>query len=170
MNWDALGAIGELIGAIAVVATLVYLALQIRFSRIGAADISRHSRANGVRENLLAMSSDPLLRKNWVAASGLKDEYGRLSESLNTDIDGAFQIDFMCQSWMWLHWGQFSSTTTEDDLEELGHLIGMFYSNPPMSICWNESPFEKGMLEPRFVEFVNQAVENHRALKQPDDT
>ena len=30
MNWDALGAIGEIVGAIAVVATLAYLAVQIR--------------------------------------------------------------------------------------------------------------------------------------------
>ena len=30
MNWDAVGAIGEIIGAVAVVATLYYLALQIR--------------------------------------------------------------------------------------------------------------------------------------------
>ena len=32
MNWDAAGAIGELIGAPAVVITLIYLALQIRHS------------------------------------------------------------------------------------------------------------------------------------------
>ena len=30
MNWDALGAIGEIIGAIAVLATLYYLAKQIK--------------------------------------------------------------------------------------------------------------------------------------------
>ena len=30
MNWDAIGAIGEIIGAIAVVSTLFYLAVQIR--------------------------------------------------------------------------------------------------------------------------------------------
>ena len=30
MNWDAIGAVGELVGAIAVVITLVYLAIQIR--------------------------------------------------------------------------------------------------------------------------------------------
>ena len=30
MNWDAIGAIGEIDGAIAVVATLFYLAAQIR--------------------------------------------------------------------------------------------------------------------------------------------
>jgi len=33
MNWDAAGAIGEIVGAIAVVATLLYVALQMRESR-----------------------------------------------------------------------------------------------------------------------------------------
>ena len=32
MNWEAIGAIGEIIGAIAVLATLLYLAQQIRQS------------------------------------------------------------------------------------------------------------------------------------------
>ena len=30
MNWEAVGAIGEVVGALAVVATLIYLASQIR--------------------------------------------------------------------------------------------------------------------------------------------
>jgi hypothetical protein len=33
MNWDAIGAIGEIVGAIAVVATLGYLAVQTRYAR-----------------------------------------------------------------------------------------------------------------------------------------
>ncbi len=33
MNWDALGAIAELIGGIAVLATLIYLSAQIRYAR-----------------------------------------------------------------------------------------------------------------------------------------
>ncbi len=32
MNWEALGAIGEVVGAVAVVATLIYLAAQIRLN------------------------------------------------------------------------------------------------------------------------------------------
>jgi hypothetical protein len=32
MNWDAIGAVGEMIGALAVVVTLAYLALQVRAS------------------------------------------------------------------------------------------------------------------------------------------
>ena len=33
MNWDALGAIAELIGAVTVISTLIYLALQVRHGR-----------------------------------------------------------------------------------------------------------------------------------------
>ena len=38
MNWDAIGAIAELIGAIAVLITLVFLTLQLRYSNY----ISQH--------------------------------------------------------------------------------------------------------------------------------
>jgi hypothetical protein len=30
MNWEAIGAVGEIVGAIAVIATLAYLAIQVR--------------------------------------------------------------------------------------------------------------------------------------------
>ena len=33
MNWDAIGAVGEIVGAFAVVVSLIYLALQIRQTR-----------------------------------------------------------------------------------------------------------------------------------------
>jgi hypothetical protein len=33
MNWEAIGAVGELVGALAVFATLIYLAVQVRHSR-----------------------------------------------------------------------------------------------------------------------------------------
>jgi hypothetical protein len=36
MRWDAVGAIGEILGALAVVATLFYLARQIRHNTIVA--------------------------------------------------------------------------------------------------------------------------------------
>jgi len=38
MNWDALGAVGEVVGALAVVLTLGYLAVQIRHSTKSAED------------------------------------------------------------------------------------------------------------------------------------
>ena len=162
MNWDTVAAVLEIASGIAVFISLMYLALQIRFARLAAADTSRTARAIGVRENVLAMANNSELRENWIKSSSLESVYEVLGGELKVSANGAIQIDHMCQSWMWLHWGQFSSTTTDDDLEELARLIGVFYSNPPMSICWNESPFDKGLVEDKFVEFVNEAVKSQQ--------
>lgn len=50
MNWDAISALGELTGAIAVVITLGYLALQTKAAREASGDANRLERSNGVRE------------------------------------------------------------------------------------------------------------------------
>jgi hypothetical protein len=49
MNWDAIGAIGEIIGAIAVVASLVYLATQIRQSTKVARSATRQAIAESAQ-------------------------------------------------------------------------------------------------------------------------
>ncbi len=69
MNWDAISAIFEAVGVIAVVISLLYLAFQIRFARLAAADTSRTARAIGVRENVLAMVNNTGLRENWIKSS-----------------------------------------------------------------------------------------------------
>jgi hypothetical protein len=58
MNWDAIGAIGEIVGAAAVFVSLVYLAVQIR-------NQNRESRVSAmheisVREALLPMASEDM--------------------------------------------------------------------------------------------------------------
>ena len=58
MNWDAISAISEAASGIAVVISLLYLAIQVRFARLAAADVSRTARSIGVRENVLAMANN----------------------------------------------------------------------------------------------------------------
>ena len=79
MNWDALGAIGELVSAVGVIGTLAYLALQIRGntkeSRLNAAaDISRDYSAY-----LQHITADAELSKLWwIAVDG---DYTSLTEA-----------------------------------------------------------------------------------------
>ena len=47
MNWEAIGVIAEVVGAVAVVATLTYLAVQIRTARIDAASTATYSAMEG---------------------------------------------------------------------------------------------------------------------------
>ena len=62
MNWEAIGAVGELVGALAVVMTLAYLALQIRqsntvaradaYSRVIDGHVRHHRALNASPESI----------------------------------------------------------------------------------------------------------------------
>ena len=161
MNWDAISAISESIGAVIVVVSLIYVATQIKFAKLAAADVSRHLRSNGVREMGLAMAANPDLRANWMAAGRLDKDYERLAERLGVNVDGAVQLDWIVTSWVWLHWGQYHSTTTKADINELEHLIGVFYSMPPISTIWKYGPYPKGLADEQFANFVETAVSKY---------
>lgn len=60
MSWDAAGAIGEITGAIAVVATLFYLAKQIRSQTDEARLSALHQMATGFREASIAFTSNDM--------------------------------------------------------------------------------------------------------------
>jgi hypothetical protein len=71
MNWEAIGAIGELIGAVAVVITLVYLAVQIRQNTM----VSRAATRQKVAQMAMAAGSDVAIN-------------GDLAELLVRDLEG----------------------------------------------------------------------------------
>ena len=56
MNWDAIGAIGEIVGALAVVVSLVYLASQIRAQNKEARITAMHDISVGYRDTLATVA------------------------------------------------------------------------------------------------------------------
>ena len=52
MNWDAIGAIGEIVGALAVVVSLVYLGVQIRAQNRESSMLAMHQISQGFRESI----------------------------------------------------------------------------------------------------------------------
>jgi len=158
MNWEAVGAIGEIVGATVVVITLAYFALQIRHAQQAAADVSRLNRGVGIRELLVRMISDDELRDAWLRSEGSADLYDRMADALGVPASLAGKIEHMCQCWWWLHWAHWASTKAERDIEDLRHVIATFYSRAPMSVVWELSP-NVGILDPEFVRFVDSALE-----------
>jgi len=158
MTWDEVTAIFEIASGIAVFISLMYLAFQIRFARLAAADTSRTARSIGVRENVLAMANNSELRENWMKSSGLISVYEKLGAEINISADGAIQVDNMCQCWMWLHWGQYKSIKTPEDLNELENIVSVFYTTPPMLNCWRKSPYGSKVFDEDFVRFVDGAI------------
>lgn len=81
MNWDAIGAIGEVVGAVAVVASLVYLARQIRQN---SSLVEQSALATGAEAAALSaghgadafrrIASDPELSRIWRVGTTRPDE------------------------------------------------------------------------------------------------
>lgn len=157
--------IGEIIAAVAVVLTLGYLALQVRHAKLVAADVNRHYRAEGIREILLATATDPAFAQLWMKSTPFQSVYDDIAKELNITPDEAKQVDFIGVYWMWLHWGQYASITTQADLAELEHLISELYSVPPQSVSWKRSPWGRPLLDKSFVDFVDGAIRKRQQLE-----
>ena len=158
MNWEAIGAIGEIVGALAVVLTLGYLANQVRHAKEAAADTNRLERSKGVRDMMLASASDSDLRENLTKGLLLSDYYDEIASKLNMSSNEAASFDWAMLYWFWLHWGQYASTTKDSDVEELRNVIRGFYSNPGVQLCWEKSPWARPVLEKGFVKFVDEIL------------
>lgn len=71
MNWDAVGAIGETVGAVGVVITLVYLAIQIRSATLASRVASKLAAAGMYTEFLKTLIDSPEI--NDIFLRGRKD-------------------------------------------------------------------------------------------------
>jgi len=65
MNWEAIGAVGEIIGAIAVVVSLVYLASQLRQGNELAKENAYRALQHAIDESMTELNRDPELHKLW---------------------------------------------------------------------------------------------------------
>lgn len=61
MNWEAIGAIGEMIAAAAVVVTLVFLSIQLRANSAALRAQTKQSLADNVQDRFLATATSPEL-------------------------------------------------------------------------------------------------------------
>lgn len=71
MNWEAFGAIGEVIGATAVVVSLIYVSLQVRAGLMGLQTTTRVSVFQSLVDWNSAIMADPRLA--WIFQAGCVD-------------------------------------------------------------------------------------------------
>jgi len=65
MNWDAAGALGEIVGALAVVISLAYLAIQVRQNTAAIAAQAAHEALAAVRELNQHLMVNPPMARVW---------------------------------------------------------------------------------------------------------
>ena len=93
MNWEAIGAIAEAVGAAGVIASLVYLGTQIRSNTRAAKATAYQQTLTGGRDINLAAIANPGLFETMVRRWGLTDQ-----EEIDKTREGLF-FDIAMHNW-----------------------------------------------------------------------
>jgi hypothetical protein len=155
VNWDAIGAIGEILGAAAVVASLAYLAVQIRQNTRSVRSSSFHAVADSFNQLNSALASDRELARI----------FRRGSEDLTQlDVDEHTQFTYFalaCFRVMESLFYQSAQGTAERSLLAASERTATaFLETPGMRRWWAES---QGNFPDEFRAYLNARLEERAA-------
>lgn len=150
MNWDAIGAIGEIVGAIAVFVTLIYLAVQIR-------DSARASRSTAVTDATTAMQSFYQELGSNAQASRIFLDGMTSPESLSKHDQ--YQFLMLCHS-AFLGFQRSFFLAQEGTLDvglrdSIGTAVNAVSKLPGMALYWRQ---RKAFFQPEFVNWVEDMM------------
>lgn len=136
MNWEAIGAVGEILGAGAVLVTLVYLAVQIRHVR----EQNQSNALDHIIESLndfagRVAGSDSLaeiMTRGRLSYSSLSDD-----EKLRFDMIHYHYLNNL-ESWYVQH-HQIYGTTREQNIENIKGNISSLCDNPGFREFWRST-------------------------------
>lgn len=142
-----LGSYGEFLGSVAVLATLVYLSVQVRQARNQMSLAGRQARADAAREVLKHLSDiAPILTKVNFPSYG---DFG---------LDGADNARFgaWCHAWMRTEEHNFKAVADPEERATLRQLLLFWMSTPWGREFWNRS---KALYDESFVALVDECGE-----------
>lgn len=141
MNWDALGALGEIVGAAVVVVTLIYLAVQTRQNT----EAVRHAFARGVMEDANAwrfkIVENPEVSELF--RNGLRDP-----ETLGANDKYRFRVLLDALHFHWQH-------AVQSGVPIPKAVITRVLSQPGGVWYWSRA---RGVLTPEFVGFIESQL------------
>ena len=139
MNWEAIGAIGEVFGSVAVLATLIYLAVQVRQAKRQLKLNSVQIRAGHARDLMMPVAIDPSLASIVIKAG--HPPFG----GFGLDPEEAHRFGAWCHAWMQTEQGNhyLLPEGEHDDLLKLWLLL------PAYAEFWEKN---KGVYDDEFVQ------------------
>jgi hypothetical protein len=133
MNWDAVGAIGELFGALAVVLTLGYLAVQVRQNSQGMKVAAKLEIENNFNEytNLVLKDSELFNLQRT----------GLLGQELEADdkVKFALLMQRMTRQFSSMYYQYQIQDLSEDEWYESHRLIRWYTFSPGYQTWWKEN-------------------------------
>ena len=156
MDWNAIGAIGEILGAVAVVATLGYLAVQTRYSVAATQANTRQAILLSDQQFLTNLMLDPAIDVIRFKRDLADDEKVKLYY---------FFILFMRMrenNWLQFHSGGLDRETWESYRASIPAVI----NNPNGRSWWRNFVKAQGMYSKGFVSEVHELLEQTPVQKQ----
>jgi len=151
MNWDAIGAIGENIGALAVVISVIYLGIQIRKQTAESRLAATRELSNSYQASLELAFRDKELSSLYLEATQNYDELPR---------DDRYRVAMAIQSIMRMfeqHHVHIQHHKVEQAfIDSINLSFEEWLTFPGIQRWWE---LTSDMFEPRFREYVDQLVE-----------
>jgi hypothetical protein len=146
---QVLGNVGEFVGAIAVVATLLYLAIQVRdagrSSKFAAVQASRTTRINQFN-SLRDSPYFPVIQAKLLAGEALESE-----DEIRLSYSNAAEWGILYSEWVQRELGLMGEFATSDDVK-----LEILLSSPHAMGVWRS--LGERIFPARFVEYVNKAA------------
>ena len=154
MNWDALGAIGELVGALAVVLTLGYLATQVRQNTRGmkvAAKLEIDKQFTAYTDVLLNDSELLELQLKGISGQNLSEIEGEKFSLLMQRVTWHFSS---------MHYQYKTQEVSEDDWYQSQRLIRWFTLSAGYRLWWELNAINYSV---EFRDYLNKLFESNDA-------
>ena len=161
MTLEELGSIGELVAALATVATLAYLALQIRQNTKQMRDNARALRLGEVRA---ATDGEIEFRRLLLADPELDGVFERGIRGESLDHDQLRRFEHALMEYSLRSQGRWylvqQSVLTDEYWERVSGFHIDYLQSAASQRWWSENAKR---FDPRFVEDLNQRIESHRS-------
>ena len=136
MNWDAIGAIGEIIVAIAVLATLVYLALQVRQNTLQMRATSHHAVSDSLNHLNILFAENAEVSAIWLEGC---DDRSSLTREQKWRFDATARAYMHVCETMYFQAEVGTGDRTIKVAEERGMV--MILATPGCRQWWAENPY-----------------------------
>ena len=144
IDWDIIAAIAETMSALAVMASLIYVGVQVRGDRLARVAATVQARQEGTREILLAQATSPelgsLLGKVYERSGTKLPGMQSIEDSYQLSSEEAYRV---CCLWVALfrkYEADFNLALTD---QEKGHATGLIrmLKNGAPSAWWSEAKY-----------------------------
>jgi hypothetical protein len=151
MNWEAISAISETLAAVGVIASLIYLASQLRNNAVASAVEAKLTMTRFLTDFNRDLINNPELYDLW-------DRGGR-------DLDSLERIEFIRFSnlnlnafWFFSagHFQKRAGTLDDDDFYEMESIMGFWIARPGVQEWWNRYGHDR--YNRHFVDYIETRI------------